>query len=90
MRYFISGIRGFIGSHLAQSLIKEGHDVLGVDNLSHPSQNKLPKNTWHWGDVRYYSQVSSFIANADVVIHSAAEIRRQGGIEVVNAQVEGE
>ena len=74
MRYFISGIRGFIGSHLAQSLIKEGHDVLGVDNLSHPSQNKLPKNTWHWGDVRYYSQVSSFIANADVVIHSAAEI----------------
>ena len=33
-RYLITGIAGFIGSSLAHTLVKQGHDVRGIDNLS--------------------------------------------------------
>ena len=33
MRLLITGVAGFLGSHLADRLIGEGHDVTGMDNL---------------------------------------------------------
>ena len=33
MNIFITGIAGFLGSHIADALIKEGHNVSGCDNL---------------------------------------------------------
>ncbi len=33
MRYVISGAAGFIGSHLCDRLISEGHEVVALDNL---------------------------------------------------------
>lgn len=33
MRVIVTGCAGFIGSHLAESLLEEGHEVLGVDSL---------------------------------------------------------
>lgn len=33
-RYLITGIAGFIGSSLAQTLVDQGHEVSGFDNLS--------------------------------------------------------
>ncbi len=33
MRYVISGAAGFIGSHLSDRLIEQGHEVVGLDNL---------------------------------------------------------
>jgi nucleoside-diphosphate-sugar epimerase len=31
MKYVVTGAAGFIGSHLAEALVEQGHDVLGVD-----------------------------------------------------------
>jgi UDP-glucuronate 4-epimerase len=31
MRYVVTGAAGFIGSHLAERLVDDGHDVLGID-----------------------------------------------------------
>src|SRR5436190_16699125 len=31
MRYVVTGAAGFIGSHLAQALVEDGHDVVGAD-----------------------------------------------------------
>jgi UDP-glucuronate 4-epimerase len=34
MRYLVTGAAGFIGSHLAESLVARGHDVRGIDNFT--------------------------------------------------------
>jgi dTDP-glucose 4,6-dehydratase len=33
MRILITGVAGFLGSHLADRLILEGHSVIGLDNF---------------------------------------------------------
>lgn len=35
MKILVTGSAGFIGFHLAQRLIADGHDVVGLDNLNH-------------------------------------------------------
>ena len=34
MRTVVTGVAGFIGSHLSEALLDRGHSVIGVDNLS--------------------------------------------------------
>ena len=33
MKIFITGVAGFLGSHLADRMIELGYEVVGVDNL---------------------------------------------------------
>jgi len=47
MKILITGVAGFLGSHLAEKLIKDGHDVIGIDNFYTGSKiniNYLSKN----------------------------------------------
>ena len=44
MRFLITGGAGFIGSHLTEKLLLEGHEVIVVDNLSTGSLNNLPNH----------------------------------------------
>ncbi len=41
MRVLIAGAAGFLGSHLSDAILKEGHEVLGVDNLCTGSLENL-------------------------------------------------
>jgi dTDP-glucose 4,6-dehydratase len=41
MRVLIAGAAGFLGSHLTDAFLQEGHEVLGVDNLSTGSLENL-------------------------------------------------
>ena len=34
MKVVITGSAGFVGSHLSKECVKQGHDVLGIDNLA--------------------------------------------------------
>ena len=44
MKIFITGIAGFLGSHLAKRLKNLGHEVFGNDNLILGELENLPKN----------------------------------------------
>lgn len=73
MRVLITGAAGFIGSHLADRLTAEGHEIVGVDNLSTGSEDNFV------GDLRIADIVdrAAFYAIAnecapELVIHCAA------------------
>ncbi len=44
MRVLVTGAAGFLGSHLTDRLLGEGHTVIGVDNLSTGDRETWP--TW--------------------------------------------
>lgn len=74
-KILITGGRGFIGSHLANRLDKEGNDVIVLDNLSHPSRVTLRSGIkFKYGDVRYKDDIRLLIKWCDVVYHLAAQI----------------
>ena len=41
MRILVTGAAGFLGSHLTDRLLGEGHTVAGVDNLSTGDQENI-------------------------------------------------
>ena len=88
MQILITGVAGFIGANLAQKLLLQGHDVVGVDNLNHYYDVKLKlarlkqiqlcstgKFYFHQKDIVESEQVQPlFNSHAfDVVIHLAAQ-----------------
>jgi UDP-glucose 4-epimerase len=78
MRAFITGGAGFIGSHLADSLIARGDSVTILDNLSTGSRTNiahiLDKVTFVEGDIRNQELVEQLTNDADVVLHMAAAL----------------
>lgn len=50
MHILITGAAGFLGSHLADRLLRDGHNVLGVDNLS---TGNLENLAHHHGEPRF-------------------------------------
>jgi len=43
MKILVTGVAGFLGSHLAEALIREGHEVFGVDNFVGGCIENVPK-----------------------------------------------
>ncbi len=70
MKILITGVAGFLGSHLALSLLEDGHEIIGIDDLSTGSLENVaqhPKMNFHIEDVRTYS-----IPNVDVIFNLAS------------------
>jgi UDP-glucuronate 4-epimerase len=41
MKILVTGCCGFIGSHMTELLLKEGHEVVGIDNMNNYYDNKI-------------------------------------------------
>ncbi|MEM9572661.1 MAG: NAD-dependent epimerase/dehydratase family protein [Pseudomonadota bacterium] len=44
MTILVTGVAGFIGAHVAQSLLREGHSVIGFDSLNHYYSPQLKRD----------------------------------------------
>ena len=72
----MTGGAGFIGSHIADLLVRRGHDVVMLDSLlpqAHSSVPEWTKDLVH-GDVRDLELVTGLLAGVDVVCHQAAVV----------------
>ncbi len=76
MKILITGAAGFLGSHLCDRLVQEGHEVIGMDNFI----TGRPENLEHLNKQKLFSfiehDVSEFIdvpgGSLDGVIHFAS------------------
>lgn len=86
MKILVTGVAGFIGSNLAEDLIKQGYSVTGIDNFDSFYDEKIKKNNisvlekstqfiLHKIDLLEKEKVSQIISEGsyDLVIHLAAK-----------------
>ena len=73
MNIFISGIAGFLGSHLADAFLEMGHNVSGCDNLSGGyRENVPPAAKWEVADLCDFPTMLRLPRGMDVIYHCAA------------------
>jgi len=80
MKCLVTGGSGFIGSHLVDRLINDGHNVIVIDNESSISNNVFYKNKkakYYNLDVSDYNSTKKLYNGVDFVFHLAAESRIQ-------------
>ncbi len=71
----ITGVAGFIGSHLADRLLADGWSVTGIDNESTGKrENVNPQVAYRRGDIRSLEELeAAFREGSDVVLHVAGQ-----------------
>jgi UDP-glucose 4-epimerase len=80
MNILVTGGAGFIGSHLVDRLLTDGHDVVVIDNCSTGSEANLaawsgePRLHFVRGSVLHEDLVASVTADVDLVYHLAAVV----------------
>lgn len=75
MRVLLTGAAGFLGSHLSDRLIKEGHQVIGMDNFITGNKENLAHLAGNQNFSFIHHDVSNFIfvpGDIDFVLHFAS------------------
>ena len=87
MKILLTGVSGFVGSHLAERLLKDGHRVTGLDNLQTGDRfnNRAISDSDNFsfveGSILDFEKLEELIAGADYVFHLAAAV---GVFNIVN------
>ena len=72
MRIFITGVAGFLGSHLADRLIADGHQVSGCDNFIGGYRDNVPAGVnFFKSDCLDRERMWELLEGVDVVYHAA-------------------
>ncbi len=73
MKIFITGVAGFLGSHLADRMLALGHTVAGNDTLIGGYTDNIPPGVeFHQIDCCDVNAMSKAMQGSDVVFHTAA------------------
>jgi len=73
MKTVVTGGAGFIGSHIAEALLDEGHEVIIIDNLSSGKVDNIPeKAEFIKADIGSTLLYDHVLNDVDVVFHNAA------------------
>ena len=81
MNYLVTGGAGFIGSHIVQALLEQGHHVRVLDNFSTGKRENIEELAQQFkgdqlevleGDLRDASRVAEAVHGVDILFHEAA------------------
>ena len=75
MRILITGAAGFLGSHLSDRLLKDGHAVIGLDNFITGSADNIAHLAGNENFSFYRRDVSEYLfvpGNIDAILHFAS------------------
>ena len=72
-KILVTGVAGFLGSHLAERFIKLGHEVIGIDNMIGGYQDNIPNKIKFYNfDCCDLKNIDFIMKKVDVVYHCAA------------------
>ena len=72
-KIFISGVAGFMGSHLAKHFLDQGHHVVGCDNLIGGYLDNVPAEVeFYQYDCNYLNSMIKITRGVDIIFHTAA------------------
>ena len=71
-KVFITGVAGFLGSHLADRCLELGYEVSGCDNLIGGYLDNVPDDVeFYQYDCQYLNSMKKIMADVDTVYHCA-------------------
>lgn len=85
MKYLITGGAGFIGGHLTENLLADGHEVFSIDDFSTGSPRNIEavRNNPHFhfteANMIHAPELEDMVREADVIFHFAAVV----GVDLV-------
>ena len=72
-KILVTGVAGFLGSHLSESLANMGHKVIGIDNMIGGYEDNVPKNIeFHNIDCCDFKKIKNITKGIEVIYHCAA------------------
>lgn len=72
-RIFISGVAGFLGSHLADAFLADGHEVVGNDNMIGGYLDNVPEGVeFYQFDCNEFDKLKHHMTGVDIAYHCAA------------------
>jgi|TARA_B110000914_G_C15440204_1_gene435747 UDP-glucose 4-epimerase len=72
-KILVTGVAGFLGSHLSEQLANLGHEVIGIDNMIGGYKDNVPKNIkFHNIDCCNFEEVEGIMSGINIVYHCAA------------------
>ena len=67
-KVLVTGVAGFLGSHLAEKLVKLGHEVVGIDNMLGGYEDNVPKKIqFHKIDCCDFEKIKSIMKGFDII-----------------------
>ncbi len=73
MKILVTGVAGFLGSHLAEKLSELNHEVIGIDNMSGGYEDNVPKKIKFFNfDCCNFQKMNEVMKSVEVVYHCAA------------------
>ena len=73
MKVFVTGVAGFLGSHLADNFVRAGHEVVGCDNMIGGDLENLPESIqFEEADCCDVAAMNRLMKGVELVYHCAA------------------
>jgi UDP-glucose 4-epimerase len=72
MKVLVTGVAGFMGSHLADAFLAKGYDVIGIDNLLGGYEENVPSGVDFYNiDLDNLELIQPLFKDVDLVVHTA-------------------